>query len=132
MIWEVFCLHCFPRRGGLSDLRCLQFVYLDRAEDGSAFVEAKTRLHKTRHSKQAFKRSMPLVSLIIGLRSSDWVEAWWAAGTRLGVEWDRVAVGPLVRAPSSFSRAGVLLLRRQRCCRLLWVLTALRAQIRIH
>ena len=52
---------------------------------------------------------MPLVAPIIGLRDAAWVDAWWDAGTRLGVDWGKVPFGPLVRAPS---REGTLMCRR--------------------
>ena len=42
-------------RSRWSDLRYIQSICVDRAPDGSGFVEARTRVHKTRHSKKASK-----------------------------------------------------------------------------
>ena len=103
---ELFALYS---RSRWSDLRCLDFIRIDRAPDGSGFAEAKTRWHKTRHAKKARKRAMPLVAPIIGLHDAAWVDAWWDAGTRLGVDWGKEPFGPLVRAPS---REGTLMCRR--------------------
>ena len=103
---ELFALYS---RSRWSDLRCLDFIRIDRAPDGSGFVEAKTRWHKSRHAKKARKRAMPLVAPIIGLHDAAWVDAWWDAGTRLGVDWGKEPFGPLVRAPS---REGTLMCRR--------------------
>ena len=96
-------------RSRWSDLRFLQFIHLDKAEDGSGFVESRTRLHKTRHSRKAIRRAMPLVSPIMGLHDASWVDVWMQAGTELEVDWNQVPFGPLVRAPS---KSGHLLDRR--------------------
>ena len=97
---QLFALYS---RSRWSDLRYIHCIHLDKNEDGAGFVEARTRIHKTRRSKKAVRKAMPLVMPIFGLHDiawAAWVDAWWSAGLELGVDWDKIPFGPLVRASS--------------------------------
>ena len=85
-------------RSRWSDLRKLQFIAFDRQAGGQGFVEAATFHHKTCHTNKAVKRAMPLVAPCRGISGRDWSAIWEEAGNQLGVQWDAIPFGPLVRA----------------------------------
>ena len=85
-------------RSRWSDLRKLQFISFDQIDGDQGFVEASTFHHKTCRTAKAIKRAMPLVAPCQGVSGRDWSLLWERAGNELGVQWDEVPFGPLVRA----------------------------------
>ena len=86
-------------RSRWSDLRYLDFIVFDLDEGGVGFIEAQTFYHKTRNTRKASKRAMPLVCPAVSLAGVDWISAWLKAGVNLGFDWEARPLGALVLTP---------------------------------
>ena len=86
-------------RSRLSDHKHLDFLVFDLDERREGFIEAQTFHHKTRNTRKASKRAMPLVCPAVSLAGVDWIGAWFRAGLNLGFKWDARPLGALVLAP---------------------------------
>ena len=92
----LFTLFSRPR---WSDHKHLDFLVFDLDEKREGFIEAQTFHHKTRNTRKASKRAMPLVCPAVSLAGVDWIGAWFKAGLNLGFEWEARPLGALVLAP---------------------------------
>ena len=86
-------------RSRWSDHKHLDFLVFDLDEKREGFIEAQTFHHKTRNTRKASKRAMPLVCPAVSLAGVDWIGAWFKAGLNLGFEWEARPLGALVLAP---------------------------------
>ena len=86
-------------RSRWSDHKHLDFLVFDLDDKGEGFIEAQTFHHKTRNTRKASKRAMPLVCPAVSLAGVDWISAWFNAGVNLGFDWDARPLGALVLAP---------------------------------
>ena len=86
-------------RSRWSDHKHLDFIVFDLDEKGEGFIEAQTFHHKTRNTRKASKRALPLVCPAVSLAGVDWISAWFKAGVNLGFNWDAHPLGALVLAP---------------------------------
>ena len=86
-------------RSRWSDHKHLDFLVFDLDERREGFIEAQTFHHKTRNTRKASKRAMPLVCPAVSLAGVDWIGAWFRAGLNLGFEWEARPLGALVLAP---------------------------------
>ena len=86
-------------RSRWSDHEHLDFLVFDLDEKGEGFIEAQTFHHKTRNTRKASKRAVPLVCPAVSLAGVDWISAWFKAGVNLGFNWDAHPLGALVLAP---------------------------------
>ena len=86
-------------RSRWSDHRHLEFIVFDLDERGVGFIEAQTFYHKTRNTRKASKRAMPLVCPAVSLAGVDWISSWYKAGVNLGFDWGARPLGALVLTP---------------------------------